>query len=119
MQHHAGQGAALTLAPVRPAAWHHLDPAVGMQGQANPVVAAPEGMLPDQLLPEMLDREIPIQGVEQLQHRQHRVHRHPTARRAAQATVMKTFRALGLEAVPPAPESPFRYPQYRRRLRLA
>ena len=119
MQHHAAKGPAFPLAPMRPTAWRRTDPAMRLQGQPNPVVAAREAMFGAQLLPEVPGREVPIPGVEQLQHRHHRVYRQPPARRPAQAAVIKTLRARSLEPVAPAPEGPLRNPQYRRRFMLA
>ena len=73
-------------------------------------------MLGDQLLVEMLGREVPVARLEQLQNPGHRVHRRPPRRDPPKAPVVQP---LGLVAVPPAPERPLRNAQNLRRLDLA
>ncbi|MAG35676.1 MAG: hypothetical protein CL878_05450 [Dehalococcoidia bacterium] len=58
MQHHAGQRTARPLAPVRPATRRRALPAMGPQGQAEPVVATLETVLRNQLVEEVRGREI-------------------------------------------------------------
>ena len=73
----------------------------------------------DQLLPEVPGREVPIPGVEQLQHRHHRYK--PPARRPAQAAVIKTLRARSLNRSRQRRKARLRIgkAQYRRRFMLA
>ena len=120
VQHHAGQGTArpacagaaprLGAARLRPWACK-LSP--------QPVVAALEAVIGHQLLVEVLGREVPVAGVEQLQHPRHLVHRRAPRREAAQAAVVETVGSLRLVAVAPAPEGALRDTQNLRRLRLA
>jgi len=119
VQHHAGQRPAGALAPMRPPAPGFADTAMGLQRQADPVVAALESVLRNKLVPEMLGREIEVLGVELLQDLDHRVHRNPARRNLAQAAVVKTFRPVGIITVPPAPERPLAHPQNLRCLHLA
>ena len=76
-------------------------------------------MLGDQLLVEMLGREVPVARLEQLQNPGHRVHRRPPRRDPPKAPVVQPLGPLGLVAVPPAPERPLRNAQNLRRLDLA
>ena len=119
MQQHPRQRPARALTPVRPAPRRRLDLAVRLQGQAKPVVAQPKAVLANQLLVEVLGREVPVARLEQPQHIQHLVDPHAPGRGPAQAPVVETFRPLGLVAVPPTPEGPLRHPQDLRRLALA
>ena len=68
VQHHAGQGTARPLAPVRPTPGRRAPAPMGLQAQPQPVVAALEAVIGHQLLVEVLGREVPVAGVEQLQH---------------------------------------------------
>ncbi len=119
VQHHGGQGAARPLAPVRASPRCRTFAPVGLERQADPVVAPREAVLIEQLLVEVLGREVPVARVEQLQNLHHRVHRHPVPRDLAQPAVIQTLRAFRLKATPPAPERSLAHPQDRRRLRLA
>ena len=117
MQHHAGQGAARPLAPVRPTHGRRAPAPMGLQAQPQPVVAALEAVIGHQLLVEVLGREVPV--LEQLQHPRHLVHRRAPRRDPAQAAVVETVGSLRLVAVAPAPEGALRDTQNLRRLRLA
>ncbi len=119
VQHHAGQRAARSLAPVRPAARRFGGAAMGLQRQTNPVVAPLEIVIQDQLVPKMPGREIPVPGVEQRQQPHHLVHRRAPRRHPAQAAVVKTLCAVRLEAIAPAPKRPLRHAQHRCRFLLA
>ena len=119
VQHHAGQGTARPLAPVRPTPGCRAPAPMGLQAQPQPVVAALEAVIGHQLLVEVLGREVPVAGVEQLQHPRHLVHRRAPRREAAQAAVVETVGSLRLVAVAPAPEGALRDTQNLRRLRLA
>ena len=119
VQHHAGQGTARPLAPVRPTPGRRAPAPMGLQAQPQPVVAALEAVIGHQLLVEVLGREVPVAGVEQLQHPRHLVHRRAPRREAAQAAVVETVGSLRLVAVAPAPEGALRDTQNLRRLRLA
>ena len=81
---------------------------MGLQAQPQPVVAALEAVIGHQLLVEVLGREVPVAGVEQLQHPRHLVHRRAPRREAAQAAVVETVGSLRLVAVAPAPEGALR-----------
>ena len=74
MQHHARQCPARALAPVGAAARRRAHPPVDLQGQPDPVVAALDAVLGDQLLVEVPGVEVPVAGVEQLQKTRHLVH---------------------------------------------
>ena len=119
VQHHPGHRPPWALAPVRPPPRRRPDPPVRLQGQTKPVVAQPKTMLGDQLLVEMLGREVPVARLEQLQNPGHRVHRRPPRRDPPKAPVVQPLGPLGLVAVPPAPERPLRNAQNLRRLDLA
>ena len=79
-QHHPHHRSARPLPAVRPASGRRLDLAVRLQAQAKPVVAQPEAMLADQLLVEVLGREVRVARLEQLQHPHHLVHRRAARR---------------------------------------
>ena len=119
MQHHAGERAARPLAPVRPTPGRRAPAPMGLQAQPQPVVAALEAVIGHQLLVEVLGREVPVAGVEQLQHPRHLVRRRATCREAAQAAIVETLRAFRLVAIAPTPEGALRDTQNLRRLRLA
>ena len=119
VQHHAGKRTARTLAPVRAAPGRSPHAPTCLQGQAHPVVAALAVVLGDQLLVEVLGGEVPVAGVEQLQHPRHLVRRGAPGREAAQAAVVETVGALRLVAIAPAPEGALRDTQNLRRLGLA
>ena len=108
VQHHAGQGTARPLAPVRPTPGRRAPAPMGLQAQPQPAVAALEAVIGHQLLVEVLGREVPVAGVEQLQHPRHLVHRRAPRREAAQAAVVETVGSLRLVAVAPAPEGALR-----------
>ena len=119
VQHHPHHRAARPLPAVRPAPGRRLDLAVRLQAQAKPVVAQPEAMLADQLLVEVLGREVRVARLEQLQHPHHLVHRRAARRDPPKAPVVQTRGTLGLIALPPAPERPLRHAQDLRGLGLA
>ena len=119
VHHHARKRAAWALAPVRAAPGRRSPAPISLQGQPHPVVAALAAVLRHQLLVEVLGGEVPVAGVEQLEHPRHFVHRRATCREAAQAAVVETLRAVRLKAIPPAPEGALRDAQDLRRLRLA
>ena len=76
-------------------------------------------MLADQLLVEVLGREVRVARLEQLQHPHHLVHRRAARRDPPKAPVVQTRGTLGLIALPPAPERPLRHAQDLRGLGLA
>jgi hypothetical protein len=119
VQHHADHRPPQPLAPVGAATWRRTDPPVRLQGDPQPVVAAPESVLGDQRLVQVLDPEIPVAGVEQLQHRHHLVYRRPTRRNPPEPAVIEPLRPVDLVARPPAPEVALRHPENLRRLGLA
>lgn len=104
---------------MRPPPRRRRHPAVRLQRQPNPVVAARDAVLGHQLLVEVFGREIEIAGVEQLQQTRHLVHRRPARRDRAQPPVKKTLRTRRFVTIAPAPERALRHPQNLRRLRLA
>ena len=71
MQHHAGQCPARPLAPVGAAPGRRAPAAMSLQGQPDPVVAAFDAVLGDQLLVKVLGVEVPVAGVEQRQNPHH------------------------------------------------
>jgi len=119
VQHHADHRSPRPLAPMRTATRRRADPAVRLQGDPEPVVTAPEPVLGNQRLVQVLDAEIPVAGVEQLQHRHHLIDRRPSRRYLAQPAVIEPVRPIGLEATAPAPKRPLRDPQDLRRFLLA
>ena len=108
MQHHAGQGTALLLAPVRPAPGRRAPAPMGLQAQPQPVVAALEAVIGHQLVVKVLGREVPVAGVEQLQDRHHLIHRRTARRGLAQTPVVEALRPFRLVAFPPAPKGALR-----------
>ena len=119
VQHHPHHRSARPLPAVRPAPGRRLDLAVRLQAQAKPVVAQLEAVLADQLLVEVLGREVRVARLEQLQHPHHLVHRRAARRDPPKAPVVQTRGTLGLIALPPAPERPLRHAQDLRGLGLA
>ena len=119
MQHHPRDWPPGPLAPMRAAPRGGPDPAMRLQGYADPVVAELEVMRLHQLVVKVPGREIPVARVEQLQNLHHRVHRNPVARCPAKPPVKQPLGPLRLEPVPPAPEGALRHPQNLRRLHLA
>src|SRR5512144_907657 len=95
------------------------NPPVCLQGEPEPVVTALEAVMGDQRLVQVLDAEIPVAGVEQLQHRHHLIDRRPSGRNLAQPAVIEPVRSLGLKPAPPAPKRPLRDPKDLRRFLLA
>jgi len=119
MQHHTRQRAARAFAAMRTATARRFDQPVALKRQTNPVVRALAAVLADQLLPEMIGREVIVAGLEQRQDCHHLVNRRPPGRGSTKPAVIKTLRALSLIAIAPAPEGPLRDTQDLRGLLLA
>ena len=110
VQHHPHHRSARPLPAVRSAPGRRLDLAVRLQAQAKPVVAQPKAMLADQLLVEVLGREVRVARLEQ--HPHHLVHRRAARRDPPKAPVVQTLGTLGLApasagtSAPTCPGSP-------------
>src|SRR5208282_2542839 len=119
MQHHARQGPALPLAPMRPATFGLLQQALRMQKPLRPRIAPAEQVILHQMLVEMLGREArvarAIQGLDLVA----AIPRNPLARRLAKPTVQQSGLAFALEAQTPATERPLPHTQQLRSLQLA
>ena len=105
MQHHARQRPAWALAAVGSAARCFGDLAVRLERVLGPAVGLRETMRRDQLLVEVLDREILIVRLEKRQDPGHLVDRHPARRGLAEPPIDQALEPLILKAPAPAPEA--------------
>jgi hypothetical protein len=118
-QQHARQGPAWPLLAMRRALPCPPHQARVLQHPLGPGVAEREAVLRHELLVEVLHRQIEVARAELLQHPLDAVERHAAPRDPAAPPVDQALRALGLVALPQAPEMPLAHAQHLRRLHAA